>query len=86
VSVRVSKGQVKNPASVPNTGHQEKRSINIIHTPETPRPELFSETTVLTMKSPYCVFHTIIHGNILCSFSDIALLVIITENEESAFH
>jgi hypothetical protein len=84
--VRASEVPVLNPASVPGTGHQGTRSINIIYTPETPCPYLFPETPVLTVKSPPCVFHTIIHGNVFCSFSDIALPVSNTENEESAFH
>jgi hypothetical protein len=86
VSVRASEFQVLNPASVPGTGHQGTRSINITQTPESPCPDLFPKTPVLTVKSPHCVFHTVIHGNVFCSFSDIALLVIITENEDSAFH
>jgi hypothetical protein len=84
VTVRVS--EVLNPAFVSGTGHQGSRSIHIIHTQETPCPDLFPETAVLTVKSPPCVFHTEIHDKVFCSFSDIALLVNITDNEESAFH
>jgi hypothetical protein len=84
--VRDSVVHVLNPASEPGTGHQRIRSINIIHTPETPCPDLFPEMPVLTVKSPPCLFHTIIHENVFCLFSDIALLVINTENEESALY
>jgi hypothetical protein len=86
VSVRGLVVQVLNPASVHGTGQQGTRSINIIHKPETPRPDLFPEMPVLTMKLPHSVFHTVIHGNVSCSFSDIALLVINSEDEEFAFH
>jgi hypothetical protein len=83
--VRASEVQVLNPAFVPGTGQQGTRGITI-HTPETPCPDLFPEMPVLTVKSPPCLFHTIIHENVFCLFSDIALLVINTENEESALY
>jgi hypothetical protein len=86
MTVRALVVQVLNPASVYGTGHQGTRSINIIHKPETPFPDLFPEMPVFTMKSPHCVFHTVIHGTVFCSFSDIELLVINSEDEESAFH
>jgi hypothetical protein len=74
-----------NLASVPDTGHQGRRSINIIHKPEFLCPDLFPETPVLTMKSPHCVFHTVIHGNEFCSFSDIPLLVITLKMKNPPF-
>jgi hypothetical protein len=85
VSVRASEVQVLNPASPPDTGHHGPRSINIIHAPEIPCPDLFPKIPVLTVKSPPCVFHTVIHGNVFCSFSDITLLVINFEDKESCF-
>jgi hypothetical protein len=63
-----------------NKGHQHHSYT------KTPCPDLFPEMPVLTVKSPPCLFHTIIHENVFCLFSDIALLVINTENEESALY
>jgi hypothetical protein len=83
--LRASGIQVLNQASVPGTGHQGTRSINIIHTLETPWAHY--ETSGLTVMSYYCnVFLTVIHGNALHSFLDIVFPVINYENEESAFH